>query len=361
MIPENQKNEYDKYIEEFEKVKDVESLRVIGDDAESHGFKEIKDRVDQIIANIESTKASATEVPEYQRKEIENQGGSLEAIEERLAEIIAEADQIVDEGKRKIKFLVEPEEGKFLVDSNHEVKIGGKRRFLVEDKLENIPFTQKFDSYLREGDIEKAYSLLLENSSEANNFQIDNMARELINKDEYGKAAYLLSNLLEETGKGRMASAVKNATDYSFPKILSHVENPKQEDFQEKYVSAEAYKFNEAKDRFEEWSYLFTQSQEVFKRGSNTDADIERGKENSKELLNQMKTLIDVMKSTQKGQESNEPGDRDAMYSSEMMNMQRELVGKFLSIGEVVKAEKIANEMPESFDKEMALQDTREV
>lgn len=149
MIPENQKNEYDKYIEEFEKVKDVESLRVIGDDAESHGFKEIKDRVDQIIANIESTKASATEVPEYQRKEIENQGGSLEAIEERLAEIIAEADQIVDEGKRKIKFLVEPEEGKFLVDSNHEVKIGGKRRFLVEDKSE-----KEIQLELKEKDLE---------------------------------------------------------------------------------------------------------------------------------------------------------------------------------------------------------------
>ena len=94
--------EYNKMLDEFEKVAGdefegldkKEALKVIAEDAEGHGLDEIKQRAEQMLANLESAKEHATEVHEYQKKEIESLGGSVGDIEEQLAEVSAEADAV---------------------------------------------------------------------------------------------------------------------------------------------------------------------------------------------------------------------------------------------------------------------------
>lgn len=126
----NKQAEYEKYIKEFQEKEDVESLKVVAEDAEVHGFKDFQRRAEGAISAIENAAEGATEVPEYQRNEVNALGGSVEGLEGQLAEVSAEGDSILEEAKEKMGVI--SKKVNLAAESTQENQ-GGSENSLIEE------------------------------------------------------------------------------------------------------------------------------------------------------------------------------------------------------------------------------------
>jgi hypothetical protein len=131
----SERHEYEKKIEALQEEGNKEDLELMRNLAkveitESEDLEKVLEKIAAAIAALEGRADAASEVSGYQKKEIEDLGGSMDEIEEQVAEIRAEADKVVGESGDKMRFLVENKPGEFLVEGQKPVG------FVVENELE---------------------------------------------------------------------------------------------------------------------------------------------------------------------------------------------------------------------------------